>query len=379
MENKKEEKEVIVYNIPGVIIPEQMTDNGIIKGENNLNQTPQPIKNTKEENKTPPNPSQVVSHNNQTITNSISNQTPIPQTNNIPINQVMTPTKERAQNITQIPNNNNLQPPSPPINQKKIEETPSKNKVIPLLIGIIVMLMGTISYFIYKDFITPKEEIDPVKELQRKRTINLNSLLVQKLYNYVNLDSCKDQINFFYGESNNITAKDLSNETKNYLAYRQLLNKDIKKENCSNYGKALHKNDTTHQWYCGEEYLHSKTNNFNDETSLTNRIDNEVLKKQVEAIFGPASYKEENFTVNPSLRYLYDNKASSYILQTTNGKNICKEYTNKLEKAFRKGDDITIVVKVTNKENKRMQMFNYTFIESEDGNYYFKALNKEDI
>ena len=61
------------------------------------------------------------------------------------------------------------------------------------------MLMGTISYFIYKDFITPKEEIDPVKELQRKRTINLNSLLVQKLYNYVNLDSCKDQINFFYG------------------------------------------------------------------------------------------------------------------------------------------------------------------------------------
>ena len=99
----------------------------------------------------------------------------------------------------------------------------------------------------------------------------------------------------------------------------------------------------------------------------------------MEAIFGPASYKEENFTVNTTLRYLYDNKASSYILQTTNGKNICKEYTNKLEKAFRKGDDITIVVKVTNKENKRMQMFNYTFIESEDGNYYFKALNKEDI
>lgn len=371
-ENKGEEKEVTVYNIPGVIIPEQMTDKGIIKGNGLENSNVQSDVNKDIVQNSVA--SQTVSNNTNNV---INNETPVPNVRSAPINTVViksvVPTPQVVQPSVSFQN-------TPPINNQNMQNSQntvnSKKSREPIYIGLIVVLLGALFYFIYTDFLAPREEVDPVKELERTRSMNINSLLVQTLYNYIDLDGCGEESKSFYSPNNQVLAKDLTYEFKNYLAYKQLLNKDIRSENCSNFSKALHKNDKVSLWYCGEEYLKDRSERFNDEASSARVFLENTLKKQVEAMFGPASYKAITFPLSTSLRYLYDDKTSSYILQSFYGGDTCKGYTNKLEKAYRKKDDITIVVKVKNNESKKLQLFYYTFTESEDGNYYFNTLNK---
>lgn len=402
--DKKEENERIEYNIPGVIIPAQKTDSGMIGGSNSsINTVNNVVPNSSEniQNSTSVsgitaqvsinNDSQVasvVTNINQSDANlsnvvdsSINPAQNINQSvisTNIISNNSQYPNNTGSQLQTQnmvIPSNTGVQNNT---NDKKMKKK-KKNGNSPILILIIIILLGVIAYFVYNDYFAPKEEVDPIKELERKRSININSLLVQQLYSYVNLDGCGNQINFFYGSGAPVELKDLTPEQKIYLAYRQLLNKDIRKEYCSTYSKALHKNDKMGIWYCGEEYLNSKSETFNDEKSLTYIIDGDVLKRQVEKMFGKGSYKATTFTTASSLRYLYDQSTSSYIYQTFYGGDSCKGYTNKLDSAYRKGNDVTIVVKVVNNEKKNITMFYYTFRESDDGNYYFSNLIKKGV
>ncbi len=409
--NKEEENERIEYNIPGVIIPAQKTDSGIIGGQNLSNTSVAPdvvssnvvaSSNGVVQNSTPPNGdiNQVSINNNSQVASVISN---VNQANanvlNVAgsnVNDVQSinqgdvgfsnnTTSGYVNNIGQqlqiqnigVPSNSDVGNQTTIKNGKTKRE--KKNGNSSILIFIIVLLMAAIGYFVYNDYFAPKEEIDPVKELERKRSINVNSLLVQQLYSYVNLDGCGNQINFFYGSGAPVELKDLTDEQKIYLAYRQLLNRDIRKEYCSTYSKALHKNDKMGIWYCGEEYLNSKADNFNDENSITYIIDEDILKRQVEKMFGKGSYKATTFTIATSLRYLYDQSTSSYIYQTFYGGDSCKGYTNKLDSAYRKGNDVTIVVKVVNNEKKNITMFYYTFRESDDGNYYFSNLIKKGV
>lgn len=384
--DKKDDNTKIEYSIPGVIIPEQNTEHGVIGGgttNNNVSaNTNINVGNTTQNSSininTEPQVASITpnvnlkgeqSNNQQEVGAYSNNISPIPEMNtNYP-------------NNVNMQQNTNIVTPPPSTTNKKIKKNKKekKNTNSPFLVFLVIILMGVIGYFVYNDYFAPKEVVDPVKELERKRSINNNSLVVQQLYNYINLDGCGDQINFFYGSGAPVELKDLTNEQKNYLAFRQLLNKDINREYCSTYSKALHKNDKMSLWYCGEEYLQSNSENFNDEDSITNIINEDILKKQVEKMFGNGSYKAETFTISTSLRYLYDQTTSSYIYQTFYGKDTCKGYSNKLDSAYRKGDYITIIVKVVNNESKNITMFHYTFRETDDGNYIFSNLVKKAV
>ena len=404
--DKKEENERIEYSIPGVIIPAQRTDSGIIGGDissnndtNNAQLASSEISNvdsTQANTTVNVNSNQVSINNNSQVASIVSSNESIANSSNIAgnnmnvaqnvvVSNIVPDANSNSVNNSGYPNNINQQIQTQTVNAipSVVTQPPKKNKKqkkggnSPLLILLVVILLGAVGYFVYNDYIAPKEVIDPVKELERKRSVNINSLLVQQLYSYVDLDGCGDQINFFYGTGEPVELKNLTNEQKNYLAYRQLLNKDIKKENCSNYSKALHRNDKMSLWYCGEEYLNSNSDNFDDSKSITNVISEDILKSQVEKMFGKGNYKAVTFTTSTSFRYLYDQTTASYIYQTFYGGDSCKGYTNKLDSAYRKGDDITIVVKVVNNERKNITMFYYTFRESDDGNYYFSNLVKK--
>lgn len=367
--NGQDQKEKSTYSIPGVIIPAQTTENGQVI-ESSIDTSS--------------------SINNQTSSSvvavgpEVSNGSKVVQSNQIPSTL---PKEQTIPPVGMIASNNDSA--SDKVSQSTIpvadshensskKQKPNKGKNTGYIL-IIVLLLLALGFMVYQNYFTPKVEIDPVKEWQRKRVVNTNSLVAQELYNYVNLDGCDSQINFFYGESENVKVVDLSDEVRNYLAYRQLKYNKIAKKNCSNYPGALHQSDSVGLWYCGDEILSNNSAQFNDQTSVTSVISEDSLKEQANKMFGEDTYKAKTFTTSNSTRYLYDSKLSAYVYQAFYGENSCKGFSNKLDQAYQQGDDLTIVVKVTNNENKSLQMFYYTFTESDDGNYYFKELNKRKV
>lgn len=368
--NDKDKK--VTYNIPGVIIPPQTTENGVVISEeiddlnvgNVINDTTKNTTTIQTEN----NVGKVVKDNNinNPVQPNIQPSIPTPVVPAMPYQApVSQPVDMKVENKVETPVTN------------KSNGNNKKGKTPYLLI--ILILLAFIGYFVYNDYLKPKDKVDPATEWQRKRTANIDSLVVQQLYSYVNLDGCDDQIKFFYNDKESVSLNELTEENRNYLAYRQLKYSSIKKKNCSNYPTSLHKSDNLGLWYCGDDVLSSTASDYSDNSAVTRVISGDDIKTQVNRMFGADIYRAKTFLVSSSERYLYDSNTDSYILQSFAGENSCKGYTNKLERAYQQGDNLTIVVKVVNNENKKVQLFYYTFVESEDGNYYFNSLKKQNV
>jgi len=67
---------------------------------------------------------------------------------------------------------------------KKVVEYIKGKRGIPYILIIIILLM-IIAFLGYQNYLAPKKDVDPVREWQRKRTVNKDSFVVKKLYNYV--------------------------------------------------------------------------------------------------------------------------------------------------------------------------------------------------
>lgn len=376
--NTNEEKPKNVYSIPGVIIPEQTTDAGVL-GSNQTVQPPTAQSSTTQSiNQNQPSNTNKEIQLNQTYQYSEAINNNLNQINQSTTNQ------QPPQVVTVADNTVTVQQP-PQKNDSKKKKNKQKDQqnsggataLTGFLFILVLILSGVIVYFIYNTYFKEKQIIDPVKEWQKKRTVNVDSLVVQELYSYVNLHGCKDQIDFFYDSSRNVVnVSDLSNSTKNYLAYNQLKHSSLTKQSCATYSKALHKNDKDGIWYCGDS---DTANNYKDENALTYVINGDKIKELVERIFGPTSYKAETFNIGTSSRYLYDSNTDSYMFQSYYGGTTCTEYENKLSNAYQEGDILTIVVVVTNKVTNNMMKYNYQFKESSNGNYYFTSLNKTEV
>ncbi|MBO5138810.1 MAG: hypothetical protein J6B89_04175 [Bacilli bacterium] len=366
------------YSIPGAIIPNQTTDGGnVIQTVSSAAVAPSATVTS----------SQVGS---QVGVGQIKTETVLGEQNLTQINSAVALDSVSNQSLNQINNINtsdiSVSKKESRRNKKRRKKQEKKNNgegggataVTGFLFFLVLVLGFLLGYFIYNDYFKEKEIIDPVKEWQKKRVVNVDSLVVKELYSYVDLYGCDEQINFFYDDSRTtVNVSDLSFDQKNYLAYNQLKHSSLDKKSCSTYSFALHKNDSEGVWYCGDEYVSSNTtNNYNDERALAYVISGDKIKEMVEKIFGPTSYKAATFKIGSSSRYLYDSKTDSYVFQSYYGGSSCAGYKNQLSSASQEGDIITITVIVTNKLSNAMMKYNYNFKETSNGNYYFVSLNK---
>lgn len=349
------------YSIPGVIIPNQTTDAGNFGSSGIKTETVNAEQNLKQLDQV-------------TNVNSVPISQPVIQDNSINSTNVSVSNS----GVTPVSNSDNKKSGK---RKKKKEEKGSATALTGFLFFLVLILLGIVGWFVYNEYFVPKEVIDPVKEWQKKRVVNIDSLVVKELYSYVDLHGCDEQINFFYDDSRNmVNATDLSSSTRNYLAYNQLKHSSLEKKVCSTYSKALHKNDSDGIWYCGDEYASNNTTfNYNDDSALTYVISGERIKSVVERIFGPSSYKAATFNIGSSSRYLYDSTTDSYIFQSYYGGKSCTGYKNQLFSAHQEGDILTIVVTVTNKTTNISMNYNYKFKETSNGNYYFISLYKSAI
>ena len=357
-DNNKEEQKTII-NIPGVIIPPQKTENGTVisSAVDDSHEVPTEVNTDK-------------TVNGLTTSNAPDiNTTPVTEA---PITNPPTNAPITTPPITDIPvTTTKLDKNGKPIKEEK-KKSKSTILVNSSLVGIIVLLLIGLGYFVYKDYLKPQPKVDPVKEYQRKRTANKNSYIVNMLYQFVNLDGCGDQADFFYAATGEVTYANLTDENKNYLAYRMLRHGSIKNMNCATFPNALHSKNPLGLWYCG---------NY-DETGKeeeTTAISEDDLKDMVNRMFGEGTYKAKSFGVSSSARYMYNETNENYVYQTFNGDNRCTTHTNTLTDSYQQGNNLTIVVKVTNDETKAEGLYYYTFTESDDGNYYFNNLVKKAI
>ena len=245
-----------------------------------------------------------------------------------------------------------------------------KKVLLGILIGVILCVGGL---FGYKEFFVknenPNKKITKTKEkIQKEEDLDLNSQLVQTLYSYVRMEKDlligREYISIF-DKKNKILATEFNQKLKNYLGYRQLL-LDL------DYLEA-------------PSYLLEKIygNSFEIPTGAdawTYSFSEEKLKAKVEMIFGKNSYKTEDFYgCKENGLCTYDSTTKRYYDMDCLCGGTGWAPTTEIKSAKKIGNKIEINEYVENTSpdgEKEEWNLKYTFNLSEDGNYYFKSVEK---
>ncbi len=377
-ENEKntESTQTTGYQIPGVIIPDQVTDSGV-----HLSQESSELPQESTEEQAQPEPEKKEGDVYQIPGVIIPAQTTdngtIAEVNNVTEENVYKEPEKEIINTDEKPIMPGMMP------EKKVEEvkveTPKKtkkegNSKIGCLYLVIIALGVVILFLAYKAFLKPSIVITEDAKTINKSIYDKNSLTVQELYSWVNLAGCNNiNYNLFDGEKDNISRVDLSDEFKLYMAYLQIKKKDTDEEKCSNYLNATHSKDQEKKWYCGSNYLNSNTDKYNDKNDLTYVIDAKVLQNQVEKMFGSGEYKKKSFSINNDSRYFYDSSNEKYILQTTSQEVSCNNFKIKLTGVTNDINELSLSLRITHADKYIMDK-NVVFTKTNDGNYYFDRI-----
>jgi len=371
--NNEQTNENSVYQIPGVIIPNQVTDSGNYISQNK--EENKEIKEVQEENKEEKSEGGIYTIPGVIIPEQTTENGTIKEINNVTEDNIYKEPEKEIINTTEKP----IMPGM--MAEKKVEEkkeVPKKvkkegNAKLGCLYLIIIALLFITLFLAYKAFLNPRVKVsDDVKSLNEK-IYNKEGLVVEELYSRINLSGCNNiYYNFYNPEVSSITRTDLSDEFKLYMAYLQLKNTDIKEVLCANNTVALNKNDKEKVWYCGRNYLESNSNIYDDSKDKTYAIDGKILKKQVEKMFGKGEYKKKSFGINTDLRYYYDSSSEKYIMQSKTEAVECKEFKTKLINVQNGNSEILLKVRLT--IDKKEMNKNVIFVKTETGNYYFDRI-----
>ena len=379
--NKKDE---LPYQIPGVIIPEQVTDSGKVVGTSDTKDTLKDIKNNSEESNQSIYETPGIIIPSQNVNGKV-----IPKKTNVSEDPIKEDQKKPLVDYKTPPILPGMPPEKPQIEreklpEQKIEPTPisdskpkkEKKSNHKISLFIIIILLAGLLYLVYKTYLNPEIKTPKSDSELNKQVFNKSGYLVQELYSWINLTGCNSRNDIFYNDQRVVASSSLKTEDKNYLAYRMLKHQQLMKKNCSNYPTSLHINDKDKKWYCGEDYLFKSTTTYSDSDDLTYIINGDDLKKQTEKMFGKGEYQPLTFTTGINNRYLYDQTTDAYILQSADGEDTCDNYTTTLTSVDNDDTSVTLHVKIVNGTTKNEVMYHYKFMKTDDGNYYFQELTK---
>ena len=249
----------------------------------------------------------------------------------------------------------------PIIETPKEPETKKKGSIIPLLLLIIVGL-GFYSYYITKSKNETIKQISynctPIAS-QKEKELNINSTLVQDLYNKVSTTIREDYANPYLNE-----------EMKLYLAYRQITEKEKYDSNCNLF-------DTTSM----EPYTCSETATFKPKA-----FKEEDLVREYKKLFGENTYfKLNNIQLGNTciVGYQYIGERGEFVEGYCNKKTATSYKVDKeITRATTTGNTIVITEDVKYKANEQMDLpdylksgtYRYTF--RLDMNYNYILISK---
>ncbi len=269
--------------------------------------------------------------------------------------------------------------------EKEIKEKKSK---VPVIITIIVCVLFAIIGYFGGDFIASKvsslEKKSDVKSSDKDETetikeekIDINSSLVQNLYNIFKYDACYKDVDSL--NNNNLV--------KLRIAYNNIPKSSVFTIECSKIG-------TIDGAYCGasmtdlmtDAYSVNDTQKFNEYEmqNHTYAVKADVIENKVYELFGnDYKFKNESFGI---LDYSAD--ASCHVMNYNSTNNIYAEYNGecggscpvfeqKLLSATKKGDKLYIVTNVSEPDQKPTEITYEFEKDKENDNYVFiKATGK---
>lgn len=251
-----------------------------------------------------------------------------------------------------------------------------KNIKLMIILMSVVLLTGC-SFF-------NNDELEEQNKNQKPEKMDINNVLVQELYNNIVVENVvSKRLIDLIRENGKVLVENIDDDLKNYFGYRQLAVRNIKFDMCRNYPSIINKDIKKTIFGCGEKYS-DKISDY-DYVS-THYIEEKVLKKAVEDIFGPGTYqKTDYFAIYFADGYSYDDNTNRYVYGTLPSGGPGPFPTITLVSAEKTNDSIKIIENVKIEQNEynsieQDMLYNinieYTF-KLVDGNYYFHSAEKQ--
>ncbi len=227
-----------------------------------------------------------------------------------------------------------------------------KNGIVIALIVVIVLLLSYIGYISFFKVTNKNETVTSDKKkvdtgskdttTTKDETLDINSSLVQGLYNKVVLTGDTFYKYWFYNNSNNYQVSNASESSKLALVYHNLKKSDFTPiQNATGIQKNITLNN----------------NNYTlQEGSSTGFIPYERVEQTYKELFGSSDTlnKSEPMRVGPYVTeyYVYDESVNGYVdYLTVGGGATGSFYHGEVTKAVRTGDTIVIIEKADFSEN----------------------------
>lgn len=230
--------------------------------------------------------------------------------------------------------------------ENKIQEKKGHGALI-LIIILIILLIATVGYIVY-DKVIEKPDTDVTQNVnisekkEKEEEVDINSSLVQYLFNIFKIDSCY---------KNDIEAMNTNNLVKLRTAYENISKTNFSSIECSKIGSI------NGDPYCGvmseemsDAYSKNDTVKFKEYEmqNMTRAVDAKILENKVYELFGSDyKFKNETFgignTVDPICNVMSYNSANN-IYAEYNGEcgGTCAAIEQKLISATKNGEKLTI-------------------------------------
>lgn len=225
------------------------------------------------------------------------------------------------------------------------------NGVVIFLIVVVVILLGYIGYMSFGKVTSKNETVSSDKERvdsgskntsTKEETLDVNSSLVQDLYNKVVLTGDSYYKYWFYNNSDNYQVSSASESSKMALVYHNLKKSDFTTiQNTTGINKNITLNN----------------NNYTlQESSSTGFIPYERVEHTYKELFGSSDTlnKSEPMRVGPYIieYYIYDSTVNGYVdYLTVGGGTTGSFYHGEVINAKKTGDTIVITEKVDFSDN----------------------------
>ena len=210
-----------------------------------------------------------------------------------------------------------------------------------------------------------KTEKKEVKEDVQEEKLNLESSIVQELYNDIKSTSNFDQELIEQAlNKEKVLVSDLSSEILNFYGYRNLHIHLIKQDLCRNYPSVVNNS----YYDCGNGIEKDETEN------ATYTFEEKDLKNSVENLFGLGKYQQtESFEINYAQYFVYDKDSQKYVYATIPGGGTSPEYEKELIDLKQSADTLSLIEKISF-EDKELAQISYDYKQDND-NYYLYAIN----
>ena len=269
------------------------------------------------------------------------------------------------------------------------------NKV--LVVFVIIFFLTTVagaSYIVYEEFLNNNSSVDNVKnnvntssnieETNGEEELDVNSRLVQSLYNKVVLNGDNENKYFMYDDNDNYIVSEASEESKLTLAYNNLKENEFGHVNTSNLPSTMVIPGYTYSSYILSYHTLDNGDVVGLGEDYVSFFSYDSLLLAYKDLFGNDKTVDKSIPIRTDFYnmkyYVYNDSLDGYIPYVNEGGGTGKPvYSGNVSRAVKNDNQIVIYEEVSELsiDGESLSTYAYTFNIDDDGMYSFVSRIKE--